>query len=296
MTQNHAWNNSLRPPKAKSSAGGGRLQKLDFDRAAKLVLGSRKRITSAPLIMLGSDVSGELHLGHLALFSVAETLAEKYKSRLVVSLNEVESLCSRKNNLKQVVDNQRKMIELLRSFGLSVHSRAKEETLLLFALRLWRLILSDKNKLTDLNRFYSTPLDSADILSVITMAVTPLFLARQEKVDSVLMVYGLDEAAHLEYIYKLYKTSWFKKEVESMFGGSVPEINYVLIRLLPDLSGRFKMSKTRADQAIAWRAISSETLITRPIEKYLMTLIEILGSTPRAGHNRFLDLAGRMIF
>ena len=146
MHKHQAWNNKL--IKDEKIVGGGQLCSLEFDRERKVVLGSKRRVAPAvasesfgkakagknkTLIMVGSDVSGELHLGHLALLSVAQGLADYWPGKLIVSLNEIESVCSRQNNLRAVYENQKRIGDFLRQNNTAVHSRSADEALLMFA-------------------------------------------------------------------------------------------------------------------------------------------------------------------
>ena len=240
------------------------------------------------MIFVGTDVSGELHLGHVSLLAIAEMLATQFQSKLIVSLNEIESICSRDNNLNDLFKNRAKITAVLENHNTAVHSRADDINLTLFALRIWRQIINDKNKTVEVNKFYNSNLTPADILSVIVMAVSPIFVCKQYNQSSILMVYGMDEREHLEYIYNLYQTSWFKTEAKQILNTKLPKLNYLLIRLLPDRTNNFKMSKTRPNTTIYLSQISSRTKLTPPIYDYLSKLVPIIANTPKASQNSWL--------
>lgn len=298
--------------------GGGQLFSSSLDPERKIILGCRASIirksllhltktnrsedlsklsqAQAPLIFVGTDVSGKLHLGHLCLLSIAQALTDSLKSKLVVSLNEIESICSRNNNLKEVYKNKTEITNFLTQNGATVHSRANDTDLILFATRIWRMILMDKGKYKNLNKYYIEKLDPADALSVIVMAVAPLFVSLKEKSDSILMVYGEDELSHLEYIYDLYKSPWFKREVMQMCNTTTPDLNYLTIRLLPDIKNEFKMSKTRSKTAISFDQITENARLTEPIMDYLHDLIPIVASVKNSLKNQYLGHISKLIF
>jgi tryptophanyl-tRNA synthetase len=248
------------------------------------------------LIFIGTDVSGELHLGHVALLSVARMFADKLEGKLVVSLNEAESICSRDCDLKSLFKNRDSITRTLTDNRCLVHSRAEDTALNLFALRIWRKIIFDKSKYLALTKFYEEAPNSADTLSVIIMAVAPIFVSLEQRADSVLMVYGEDERAHLEYIFSLYRTAWFKKEVVAALGVNPPQLNYLLIRLLPDMKNKFKMSKTRPGDAISLAQISGQIKLTPKIVDYLHDLIPIVASVKDSLNNTFLKIISELIF
>jgi tryptophanyl-tRNA synthetase len=244
-------------------------------------------------------VSGDLHLGHVALLAVAEALAKYLKTRMIVSLNEVESVCSRDTALSEVLGNKKKIAGWLIQNGAMVHSRAEDSTLLMFALRIWKMVLADKNKYAQFAKNYEHAPDAPDTLSIMIMAVAPLFVALGEKANSILMVYGEDERAHLDYIYSLYKTVWFEREVKKVFGVNPPDVNYMITKLLPDIFGKYKMSKTRPRTAISVEMLAdSEGDLRLPenIYYYLQDLISILAPLPRSGQNPWLGLIGKVGF
>ncbi len=223
-------------------------------------------------------------------------LATQFQSKLIVSLNEIESICSRDNNLKDLFKNRAKITSILENHQTIVHSRADDINLTLFALRIWRLTMKDKTKTAELNKFYNSKLGPADILSVIVMAVSPIFVCKQNNQSLVLMVYGVDEREHLEYIYHLYQTSWFKTEAKQILNTKLPKLNYLLIKLLPDKTNHFKMSKTRPNTTIYLSQISNRTKLTQPIYDYLSKLVPIIANTPKASQNSWLAEVAKVFF
>ena len=110
------------------------------------------------------------------------------------------------------------------------------------------------------------------------------------------MVYGIDEGKHLEYIYHLYQTTWFKTEAKQILNTKLPKLNYLLIKLLPDQTNYFKMSKTRPDTTIYLSQISNRTKLTQPIYSYLSKLIPIIANTPKANQNPWLAEIAKVFF
>jgi tryptophanyl-tRNA synthetase len=310
------WNNRL--SHHKNSAGGGAAFSSNLDPERKIIIGSRVKMAwndsphltktnrsendskpfskERPLIFVGTDVSGELHLGHIALLAVARMISDSQGGQLVVSLNEAESICSRNSDLKKLFLNRDAIVRTLTENDCLVHSRAEDTALNLFALRIWRQIISNKSKYSALTKFYEEAPNPADTLSIIIMAAAPIFVSLRYHADSVLMVYGEDEHAHLEYIFSLYKTPWFKKEAVSALGVNPPQLNYLLIRLLPDIKNKFKMSKTRPGDAISLSQISDQTKFTSKIVDYLHDLIPIVASVKNSLNNTFLKIISEVIF
>jgi len=248
MNHSKPWNNRLSSIESIPTA----LVTLPTDSHKKIVLGSKfaldKTYSKGVTIMVGTDISGKFHLGHASLLCIAEALKNVMGAKLIVSLNELESIYSRKCNLKDINTNRGDILNTLKKFNCRVHSRIEDVDLTMFSARLWRLLYEKRN--SKLFKHYEQTLDMYDTFSVAVMATTPLILSIHEKTESVLMLYGSDEYAHMELIFSLYKSKWFIKEVKSYFGTNVPRINYLLIKNLPDITGRYKMSKTRPKTTI----------------------------------------------
>lgn len=273
-------------------------KKVFLDPERKVILGSKEAINpdSPSLIFLGTNVSGKFHLGHIALLSVSCALSDILGSKIVVSLNEAESIYSKGNNLKEIYKNRAEISNFLAENGCLVHSRMENADLVLLATRLWKVLVSDKTKNSLVKKYFKKKLSADELLSLCFMSVAPIFSAHEEKTDEVLMVYGLDQVSNLGFVYELYKESWFKKEVSSGLGLKVPKINFLVIRLIPDILSRGKMSKSVSDRAISFDQITEDTRLTTPIVNYLDNLIQTVAQTKSAQQNVWLSYASKLIF
>jgi tryptophanyl-tRNA synthetase len=274
------------------------LHSLDWDSKKAFVLGVREKISekSQPLVFVGSNVSGKLHLGHVVLLTLSHALAKRFNSKVVVSLNEIESVFIHDDSIARIYKNQIQIANFFNQHGLTVHSRSKDSDLVLFATRLWKIWLSDKKKYQKLSSYYKSPPNSIDCLSIAMMAVAPFFVCRAEKAASVLLVYGEDQQNNLDMIYDLYQQAWFKKEVRRSFDVDLPELNYLIIKLLPDLKNNIKMSKTKSEGAVSLEDISANTKLTEPIVAYIERVVETLGPTEGSMKNPWLSYVSLLLF
>jgi hypothetical protein len=274
MNKSASWNNKLAGETPAELHG---LIPFSYDPNRTIILGSRVTLSGETnqVIMLGTDTSGELHLGHGALFCIAESIKTVFDTKMIVSLNELESLHSRGRKIQDIYESQRSIIEILDSHNCAFHSRIEDRDLVLFSSRLWKLLYDRRD--TKLFRHYEDMPDMADIFSIAVMATTPLILSMKESTESVLLVYGADERAHLELIYDLYNLNWFKEEVNANLGVSVPNINYLMIKTLPDRTGKYKMSKTRPDTTVFLNSTYEQTdILHKHSEDYLRNLLQLV--------------------
>jgi tryptophanyl-tRNA synthetase len=274
------------------------LKKVFLDPERKVIIGSKSVVApdSRALIFLGTNISGKFHLGHVALLSLSYALADQFNSKIVVSLNEAESIYSKGNNLKEIYKNRAEISSFLSENGCLVHSRMENADLVLLATRLWKILVTDKSKSALIKKHFKKKLSADELLSLCFMAVAPIFSAHEEKSDDVLLVYGLDQISNLEFIYELYKQSWFVNEVASGLGLKTPKLNFLVIRLIPDILNRGKMSKSISDRAISFDQITEDTRLTTPIVNYLDNLIQAVAQTKSAQQNVWLSYASKLIF
>lgn len=275
MDKSSSWKNNKLAGETREALEG--LVPFLYDPNCKIVLGSRATLSGEDnqVIMLGTDTSGELHLGHGALLCLAESVKTVFNTKLIVSLNELESLNSRGRKIKDIYESQRSIMEILDSHNCAVHSRIEDRDLVLFSSRLWKLLYERRD--TKLFSYYENTPEMADIFSIAVMATTPLILSMKESTKSVLLIYGADERAHLELIYDLYKSNWFKEEVSDNLGVSVPDINYLLIKTLPDRTGKYKMSKTRPDTTVFLNSTGEQNdMLHKHSEDYLKNLLQLV--------------------
>lgn len=272
MERSSPWSNKL---KITNLSIIDKLYPVALDKWRKIILGSRFPLGhQKTTIMVGTDVSGEIHLGHVALFCVADLMRVVLNGKVTVSINELESILSRNRQPKLVVTHQKKFIEIFKASGCSVHSRLSDPILVLFSTYLWNHLLTNKSR-HGLFKYYEHQLSPQDVLSVAIMASTPIVLATKEGRGEVLAIYGVDEFAHLELINRLYRSAWFRREVKKFFGTEPPKFNYLLIKTLPDKTGKYKMSKSRPLTTIFVKEISKKTIIK---ENCILEYLEKLSS------------------
>lgn len=191
----------------------------------------------------GTDVSGSLHLGHLYNFLCGSILASSWNKELIVSLNEGETILSRKKSLSEAMDARTKIIGTLSKYGMKVHSRLDDSMLNCVAFVIFRELINTKYQELIL-RYYGMPLDAADLLSVSIMAAVPLSLAIKEKSQHVVAVYGVDELAHLCLMVDLYSDRDFQQSLCGFELEEFPNFGFAVTHLVPGLVGEMKMSKT----------------------------------------------------
>ena len=100
MNHSKPWNNRLSSIESIPTA----LVTLPTDSYKKIVLGSKfaldKTYSKGVTIMVGTDISGKFHLGHASLLCIAEALKNVMGAKLIVSLNDLESIYSRKKSFR----------------------------------------------------------------------------------------------------------------------------------------------------------------------------------------------------
>ncbi len=268
-----------------------------LDPKQQVILGTKTKIHSkSGTIFLGTNVSGKFHLGHLVLLSIAEFLRIKTHQSIVVSLNEVESVYARDNNLRDVIQNRKQIINFLTRQNIIIHSRIEDYDLLLLAIRLIKLLEQDKVKLARLQSFFPHRISASQIFELVLMAVAPIFVADEQNSKKILLLYGADQKNNLEYIFYLYQQKWFKQEVKQAFNLKLPELNYLIIKLIPNLLTKGKMSKRSKSQAVSLDQIKDDTKLTPEIVVYLNQIIALLGSDHEALKNPWLKYLSTLFF
>ena len=94
----------------------------------------------------------------------------------------------------------------------------------------------------------------------------------------------------------MYKQAWFKREVKEAFGFSLPKLNYLVIRLIPNLLANSKMSKSKNKSTISFDQIKSDTRLTSEIVEYLSSVIEIMAPLESSTKNPWLNYINTLIF
>lgn len=279
MNNSDPWNNQLTLTPYLNIK---KLCKSDFDKNREFILGTKIPLTTMPkdntLVFVGTDVSGNLHLGHAVLFSLADLLSKYFHKHLVVSINELESIFTRRCDLEFVIKKRNKIIKELGKYDCTIHSRVNDWVLILLSASIWNYLLKEKKGKSDLFKHYKYVPDARDMFSIAVMAASPIGLCITKNQDAVLAVYGVDEYAHLELIYKLYQSTWFKAEIRNSFNMSPPLFNYLIIKPLQDETGRYKMSKSRPETTIFIDSFR-QPLKESQINTYLCGLLNLLESS-----------------
>ncbi len=271
------WNNLLNP--INSSYLLNNLEIFDKDPNQNIIFGYKK-ISLFPkeklLLFLGTDVSGDLHLGHLSLLLIAKALENIWNGELIVSLNEIESLTSRDMPIKELFANKNSIIKELIALNVKYHSRLDDNLVVLLSTHLLNLIIN--KDIIDFKYYYSKRLNIRDIQSLCVMLVTPIIISYHNDSKKIMAIYGKDEMSHLCLIYDLYNSPWFKEIIYNVAGINCPTIGFMIVNLIPGLDSKRKMSKTLPENSILIKNISKGHSITIPIQLYLKQVIQLVSS------------------
>ncbi|ROO52684.1 hypothetical protein EDC02_7624 [Micromonospora sp. Llam0] len=227
---------------------------LDSDPIQKVFVGGRDDLAVAgacSVYFAGTDVTGPLHLGHLYCFAAAGSVAESRGGRFTVSINEIESGLSREVPAKDAHRNAVAIERMLRQSGIKVHSRLHDAELIYASCCLFGWLLRKRHEIVE--EVYGD-IRQSDLLSICPMVLTPAFLSRKSG-SSVCAIYGYDEVKHVEFIYRLYRDEIFKRWADLNLVVCLPTFTYILAPLVAARDPRFKMSKSRPHDAVAWHSI-----------------------------------------
>ena len=244
------WRNVITSKKIEELTIG--LQLWDNDPDRRIVFGIKDFLNNEwkrSIILVGTDVSGNLHLGHISLLLIARIFENLLEGKLIVSINEIESLLSRDSPIREIFTFQQEVLSMLHKFNLSTHSRVFDSHIILLALYLWKYLIDDKCPI-NFQKFYDISPSIKDLLSISIMAVTPAVISFRENINKVIAIYGKDEISHLAFMYELYSSAWFSNILQEIMKITSPRFSYIVINLLPTLSGKHKMSKTLPEETI----------------------------------------------
>jgi len=175
-------------------------------------------------------------------------VAENGGGQFVVSINEIESGLSRGVPTDNALYNAELIGMGLRRSGVEVHSRLRDAELIYASCCLFQWLLRDRYVLV---RDIYGHIQQSDLLGICPMVLTPAFLDRDAN-SSVCAIYGYDEVKHVEFIYRLYKDAKFRRWATQNCVEYLPTFTYVLAPLIAASDPRFRMSKSRRNDAIPW--------------------------------------------
>jgi hypothetical protein len=252
------WSNRLRTPGLEALARG--FSPWDADPDGTVVI-AQCGLPAAPtagepvVVMAGTDVSGRLHLGHLYNLVCASAVAARYRGQLVVTINEAESMLSRRATVAGALASRQAISRTLERDGVAVHFRLRDEVLLLLAFALFSE-LNARGRSAVLAPHYGGDLAAADLLAVCVMASVPAVLAQSAGARHVIAVYGHDELPHLCLMEELYRSGWYRETLLRRGMHACPAFGFVATRLVPGGPGR-KMSKSLPEDAIPFEGGSA---------------------------------------